>query len=723
MQFPAISAGSPHTILLGCDMTGSYVSHDNGARWRMFNLGGVARQFVIDSNNSRTYYALTGRGKDATLWGTTDSGETWKLVYPDPTTVTGIVENDDHATRQFITSNPRTPAIEAVAVEPGNSHTLYASFQRGQNAELALSRDSGKSWNKLTDLPCGGRSIHVDPASPRNDRSIYVVGRNCVTSRRQGSWKTGPSPQGVNSFRAASLGFADGNAVVYGITTDALFVSRNGGESWDAARLPGSNAQLSAIAASALHGDSAYVSFLRLTVDDQRIFGAAKTTDAGRTWSLVWSETSAKPAANISDYWLTPRFGPAWGGAPLGLAVAPDDPDFAIATDLGRTMRTRNGGKTWESVYSKALEDGSFTSAGLDVTTNYGLHFDPFDSKRMFIDYTDIGLFRSENGGMGWQSATQTVPRRWVNTTYWMVFDPVVRGRAWAVMSNTHDLPRPKMWRRQPVANYAGGVAMSDDGGRTWSVSNDGMPQTAATHILLDQSSPPDARVLYVAAFGRGVYKSVDGGKSWLLKNDGLPLKEPFAWRLAEAPDRALYLVVARRSEDGSYGNDRDGALYRSADGAGYWNRISLPEGLNGPNGIAIDPRDASRLYLAAWGRQGAERASMGGVWVSADGGATWRNTLSRDQYVYDVTIDPRNPNILYACGFSSSAWRSEDRGETWRRIPGYNFKWGHRVIPDPLDPAKIYITTYGGSVWHGPAKGDPRAKEDIVTPQVAYGR
>ena len=34
----------------------------------------------------------------------------------------------------------------------------------------------------------------------------------------------------------------------------------------------------------------------------------------------------------------------------------------------------------------------------------------------------------------------------------------------------------------------------------------------------------------------------------------------------------------------------------------------------------------------------------------------------------------------------------------------GYNFKWGHRVIPDPADAAKIYITTFGGSVWHGPA-------------------
>ena len=38
--------------------------------------------------------------------------------------------------------------------------------------------------------------------------------------------------------------------------------------------------------------------------------------------------------------------------------------------------------------------------------------------------------------------------------------------------------------------------------------------------------------------------------------------------------------------------------------------------------------------------------------------------------------------------------------------MPGYNFKWGRRVIPDPYDPKMVYITTFGGSVWHGPATG-----------------
>jgi photosystem II stability/assembly factor-like uncharacterized protein len=73
--------------------------------------------------------------------------------------------------------------------------------------------------------------------------------------------------------------------------------------------------------------------------------------------------------------------------------------------------------------------------------------------------------------------------------------------------------------------------------------------------------------------------------------------------------------------------------------------------------------------------------------------------------------------NALYVCGFDSAAWRSTDGGRSWTRIKGYNFKWGHRVILDPINPDHIYITTFGGSVWYGPAAGDLDAVEDIVSP------
>ncbi len=449
--------------------------------------------------------------------------------------------------------------------------------------------------------------------------------------------------------------------------------------------------------------------------------GVAKTTNSGVDWQLVWKESDVA-AKNVNDAWITERFGPGWGENPLNLTVAEQDANLCYGTDLGRTMRTTDGGATWAALYSRKVNDAGWTSLGLDVTNSYGIHFDPFDPKRQFITYTDIGLFRSEDGGVSWTSSTAGVPREWLNTTYWIVFDPKVRGRMWSVNSYTHDLPRPKMWRHNSVLNYKGGVCRSDDGGRNWTKSNAGMDETGATHILLDPTSLVDARVLYVAGFGHGVYKSSDGGRTWSLKNQGITQTQPFVWRLARSSNGALYVVVARRSEDGSIGNAGDGALYRSTDGAEHWQSVALPEGTNGPNGLAIDPHSPDRLYLAAWARATGAHGDGGGIFLSEDGGKSWKQVLDKDRHIYDVTVDPPDPNVLYAAGFESSAWRSADRGLHWTRIPGFNFKWGQRVIPDPLDHNKVYITTFGGSVWHGSINGEERPV-DIATPALEPGQ
>ena len=99
-------------------------------------------------------------------------------------------------------------------------------------------------------------------------------------------------------------------------------------------------------------------------------------------------------------------------------------------------MKTTDGGASWYALYSNQAPSGGWTSTGLDVTTTYGYLFDPFDSRRRFILYTDIGLFRSEDNGHSWIHSVDGAPDVWTNTTYWMAFDPAVRGKVWSVMSN-----------------------------------------------------------------------------------------------------------------------------------------------------------------------------------------------------------------------------------------------------------------------------------------------
>src|SRR5262249_31204184 len=145
--------------------------------------------------------------------------------------------------------------------------------------------------------------------------------------------------------------------------------------------------------------------------------------------------------------------------------------------------------------------------------------------------------------------------------------------------------------------------------------------------------------------------------------NRGLPAS-PLTWRMAIGRNGVFYAVTVRRSEQGTFGGEGDGALYRSANGAESWEKMPLPEGLNGPVAITVDPDDPLRLYLSAWGRFNRDERSLaeqGGVFLSTDGGLRWSNILNVSRRIYDVTIDPHDHRILNATGFEASAWRSAD--------------------------------------------------------------
>lgn len=492
--FPAVSPHDTKLVLVACDMTGAYISENSGESWRMFNLRSPVRFFSFDPLDAKVIYAGAHD-----LWRSTDGGRTWNLVYPPPDSIQRLIAPDDHASPILLTARAPSDAVTALAVDPADGKELYAAIIDATGPALYLSDDGGAHWQRTRELAAPARKIYIDPRSPASDRTLYSVEGNFVSVRQAGAWRQGPAPAGVAQFADAAAGFGgDGQLTVYAIAeagrsgSSKLLISRDGGATWDVANNTFLHSLGAGVAPPAFtcvgtsygHPEVAYVSYDGLQLGGQVYSGVARTRDAGVTWDLVWKE-AATPAANVHDAWLSARFGTDWGQPGISLGVAPTNPDICYRTDDGRTMRTLDGGKTWDAVYSHRLADGTFTTSGLDVTTNYGVFLDPFDSHRRFIAYTDIGLFRSENSGQSWTSSTQGVPPRWVNTTYWIAFDPAVKGRVWGAMSYVHDLPRPKMWRHTSPARYDGGVCTSDNGGKTWRPSNRGMPPTAATHILL----------------------------------------------------------------------------------------------------------------------------------------------------------------------------------------------------------------------------------------------
>ena len=738
MFFPAVSPFNTNHALVACDMTGSFITANGGETWRMFNLRGPVHYFVYDPLDSNVMYA-----NSIGLFKSVDQGKTWSLWYPGPSEVDGVVSKGDHASEVLVTKDSTRRNVLALAIDPEDSKKLYAAISIDEQTGFYTSVDGGLQWKKEHDIEDHVKNVFVVPKSSPGNRTIYIAGAQGVTVRENGAWKTNPAPQGVSQLTTITGGYDETKNVfvLYAMAgksyfdpegkASGIFYSPDGGATWTnreagilSYRMKGAELpEYRTIATSALHPEVVYVSYRDLKVHaDTTCMGVARSTDFGVTWTLAWKDKLTKehnyPSANFSEEWINERFGPTWGENPFSIGVSPTHPEVCYGTDFGRTVKTTDGGKTWEQVYT-TKKDGGWTSRGLEVTTGYGIMFDPSNRNHAFIANTDVGLMETHNGGESWQSATRNngVPRAWQNSVYWLTFDPDVKGKAWGVMSGTHDLPRPKMWRRNGVKNYEGGVLVTEDDGKTWQIISKDIGEAAMTHILFDPTSPKEKRTLYACAFGKGVYKSTDGGKTWQQKNKGIEGAEPFAWRITRRDsDGVLFLVVCRRGEDESIGTALDGALYRSDNGAESWTKVSLPEATNGPMSIMTTAK-SNRLLLAAWGRnrKGALASDIGGgIFASADDGKTWQPVLSGDQHMHDITHDKRI-DTYYACGFNGSAYRSVDEGSTWTRIKGYNFKWGKRVDIDPKDSTQIYVITFGGGVWHGPAKGDEHAIEDIV--------
>src|SRR5712691_7124317 len=123
--------------------------------------------------------------------------------------------------------------------------------------------------------------------------------------------------------------------------------------------------------------------------------------------------------------------------------------------------------------------------------------------------------------------------------------------------------------------------------------------------------------------------------------------------------------------------------VYKSTDGGKTYTNMGLKTS-RFINRILIDPRNNDVVFVAATGSlfgPGGER----GIYKTADGGRTWKQTLKVDEDTgaNDLVMDATNNQILYAStyqrrrtaccmnggGPGSGIWKSTDAGETWMRL------------------------------------------------------
>jgi photosystem II stability/assembly factor-like uncharacterized protein len=246
---------------------------------------------------------------------------------------------------------------------------------------------------------------------------------------------------------------------------------------------------------------------------------------------------------------------------------------------------------------------------------------------------------------------------------------------------------------------------VSADFGASWKVSNRGLPLAPVVSLVVDPRSPKGSRTLYAGLFGPGVYKSTDDGQTWTARNQGLGAESNRrVCRVVLHSDETLFALVTARRQNGRFQPAGVG-LYASKDGGEHWTLINRSLPLLWPKDFTVDPRDSRIVYLSGCDANGQEE---GGLYRTTDGGATWKRLARQGPEHFGAYLHPKRPGWIYMSltegAPGAGLWQSRDDGATWEPMMGLPFANAQRVAFDPADPDRIYVTTFGGSVWRGPA-------------------
>lgn len=200
---------------------------------------------------------------------------------------------------------------------------------------------------------------------------------------------------------------------------------------------------------------------------------------------------------------------------------------------------------------------------------------------------------------------------------------------------------------------------------------------------------PEDNNIWYVAVGSGGVWKTENAGVTWTPIFDKQAVYSTGCITIDPNNPHTIWLGTGE-NVGGRHVAFGDG-VYVSKDGGQSWKNMGLKKSEH-ISKIIVHPSNSNTVWVAAQGplwNKGDER----GLYKTMDGGATWKKVLGDAEWtgVTDLVMDPRNPDQLYAA--------------TWQR---------HRTIAAFMGggpKSGIHRSTDGGETWEKLSKGLPSSK------------
>ncbi|HEY1681723.1 MAG TPA: hypothetical protein VGF98_08825 [Candidatus Tumulicola sp.] len=192
---------------------------------------------------------------------------------------------------------------------------------------------------------------------------------------------------------------------------------------------------------------------------------------------------------------------------------------------------------------------------------------------------------------------------------------------------------------------------------------------------------PSNPDLFYMGGVQGGIWKSTDYGQNWSNISDGeLPgIASPIG-ALAVAGSNPKVIYAGTGESDIRNDFDTGDGIYKSTDAGKTWRYAGLRDTHMTTN-LTIDPRNANIVYAASMGHVFAPNPERG-IFKTTDGGKSWKRILyvNADTGGVDLSMDQHHPNVLYA-----SMWQA--RRFPWKLISG--------------GPGSgLYKTTDGGAHW-----------------------
>jgi photosystem II stability/assembly factor-like uncharacterized protein len=308
----------------------------------------------------------------------------------------------------------------------------------------------------------------------------------------------------------------------------------------------------------------------------------------------------------------------------------------------GGLFISHDAGKTWTSV--DAMKGQSIRALSQSASNS-----------KMLVAGTLRGVFQSDDGGVQWRQITP------------------------AGSAELHEVESIAIDPKDPRTIYAGTWHLpwkTTDGGVSWHNIKQGLiDDSDVFSIIID---PRQTNVVYTSACS-GIYKSENGGENYH-KIQGIPSTARRTRVLMQDPVNSA-VVYAGTTE----------GLYKTIDNGSTWQRMTGPDVI--VNDVHVDPKNPQHVLLAT---------DRSGVLESSDSAVSFKasNAGFSERQVTTLLVDANAPRTIYVGVVNDKTYGgvfvSNDNGATWKQQS------------DGLEGRDIFTLAQAadGSIWAGTNAG-----------------